>query len=57
MMTPNVWRRFLLQIEGRKQAGGRVQAEHGWQTKPDHERREGQEEQERSYRRVTKMAE
>lgn len=44
----NMEKIFLLRIEGRKQVEGKVQAEHGWQTKQDHERREGEGEQERS---------
>ena len=28
---------------------GRVQAEHGWQSKPDHERKDGEGEKDRNY--------
>ena len=45
MIIPKVWR-FLLQIYGKNQAGGKVQAEHGWQTKRDYKRREREREQE-----------
>lgn len=49
MTSPKVWRRkiFIVDVRG-KQADGGVQAEPGQQTKLDHERREREEEQERS---------
>lgn len=42
MATPKVYRRVLLQVQGKKkkQVEGGVQADHVWQTKLDHERRE-----------------
>lgn len=44
MAAPEVQRRFLLYIDGEKQAEARVLAEHGWQTRLDSERRgEGEE--------------
>lgn len=48
MIASKGWRRLLLWIQERKQAKGRVQAEHGCQTKPEYERKGGEREKEKS---------